>query len=274
MAERLSEKLEREKKLTEAQAGFRKKRSTIEQIFVLNTIIGNRLKRKRGKLYAVFVDFRKALDMVDRKRLWEKMERMGIEGKFLEMTKEIYKDTRNEVIVGDEKTETFITKKGLRHYEFLYADDAVIVAENKEELDKMIRNLERWTDKNLMEVNVEKTKIVVFGNGGRRKKERWNYKDRELEVVSEFNYLGFWFTATNQYNTHIIKAAGKTQQLINKVWSETNRAAITDLKRRLYFMDSTVKTVALYGVEIWGWKRRETIEKIQSRYRGYSDVTS
>ena len=72
MAERLSEKLEREKKLTEAQAGFRKKRSTIELIFVLNTIIGNRLKRKRGKLYAVFVDFKKAFDMTDRKRLWEK----------------------------------------------------------------------------------------------------------------------------------------------------------------------------------------------------------
>ena len=52
--------------------------------------------------------------MVDKKRLWEKMERMGIEGKFLEMTKEIYKDTRNEVEVGDEKTEKFITKKGLR----------------------------------------------------------------------------------------------------------------------------------------------------------------
>ena len=60
------------------------------------------------------MDFKKAFDMVDKKRLWEKMERMGIEGKFLEMTKEIYKDTRNEVEVGDEKTEKFITKKGLR----------------------------------------------------------------------------------------------------------------------------------------------------------------
>ena len=56
-------------------------------------------------------------------------------------------------------------------YALLYADDAAIVAENKEELDKMIRNLEIWTDKNLMEVNVEITKIVVLGNGGRRKKK-------------------------------------------------------------------------------------------------------
>ena len=62
----------------------------------------------------------------------------------------------------------------------IHADDAVIVAECKEELDKMIRNLERWTDKNLMEVNVEKTKIVVFRNGGSKKEERWNYKNAEL----------------------------------------------------------------------------------------------
>ena len=41
---------------------------------------------------------------------------------------------------------------------------------------------------------------------------------------------------------------------------------MTVFRRRLYFMDSTVKTVPLYGVEIWEWKRREAIEKIQSRY--------
>ena len=50
-----------------AMSWYRKKRKIVS-----NTIIGDRLNRKRGKLYAVFVDFKKAFDMVDRKRLWEK----------------------------------------------------------------------------------------------------------------------------------------------------------------------------------------------------------
>ena len=41
-------------------------------------------------------------------------------------------------------------------------------------------------------------------------------------------------------------------------------SAITDLKRKLLFMDSTVKAASMYGVEIWGWKRsdRENPEQI------------
>ena len=85
----------------------------------------------------------------------------------------------------------------------------MIVAENKEELDKIIKNLERWTDKNLMEVHVEKTKIAVFRNGRKKKEESWNHKGSELEVEKGVIHLGFWFSTTTQYSTHVKKAAGK-----------------------------------------------------------------
>ena len=87
MAKRLSSWLEKERKLSEGQAGFRKGRSTMEQVFVLNTIIGNRLKRKGGKLHVAFVDFAAAFDKVNRESLWKKMQKMGIEGRFLNMLK-------------------------------------------------------------------------------------------------------------------------------------------------------------------------------------------
>lgn len=90
MARRLSHWLEAEGKLTEAQCGFRSKRGPMEQVFVLNTAIGNRLRQKRGKLYTAFIDFKKAFDLVDREILWEKMDRMGITGKFLKVLEEVY----------------------------------------------------------------------------------------------------------------------------------------------------------------------------------------
>lgn len=31
-------------------------------------------------------------------------------------------------------------------------------------------------------------------------------------------------------------------------------------------MDSTVKATGIYGVELWGWVKREIIEKVQAKY--------
>ena len=41
-----------------------------------------------------------------------------------------------------------------------------------------------------MEVNTDKTKILVFRNGWRAVDSRFNYNDNELEVVNFFVYLG------------------------------------------------------------------------------------
>lgn len=56
------------------------------------------------------------------------------------------------------------------------------------------------------------------------------------------------------------------QQLINKAWGEAKRASINELHRNLFLMDTTVKAGALYGVEIWGWQRKDIIERVQARF--------
>ena len=78
-------RVEEEGKLSEGQAGSRKGRGTMEQVFVSNTIIGNRLKRKGRKLHVAFVDFAAVFDKVNRGTLWKKMQKMGIKGRFLNM---------------------------------------------------------------------------------------------------------------------------------------------------------------------------------------------
>ena len=57
-------------KLRDEQAGFRKGRSTVEQIFVLRNIV-----EWQSTLYITFVDFEKAFDSVHRESLyWQVME--------------------------------------------------------------------------------------------------------------------------------------------------------------------------------------------------------
>ena len=55
--------------LSEAQAGFRKDYSTVDHIFTLHAMVSKHLKKNK-RLYAAFVDFRKAFDTVKRNVLW------------------------------------------------------------------------------------------------------------------------------------------------------------------------------------------------------------
>jgi hypothetical protein len=84
---RISSWLEKNKKLVEEQAGFRAKRSTSEQIFILKEIIQGRRRAKKRNTICCFLDIRKAYDTVFREGLWDAMKVKGIGGKIWESSK-------------------------------------------------------------------------------------------------------------------------------------------------------------------------------------------
>ena len=73
--------MEGTKILKESQAGFRNARETRDHIFVFNSIINNKLKRKGGKLFTAFVDFEAVYDTVDRDIMMEKLRKAEIRGR-------------------------------------------------------------------------------------------------------------------------------------------------------------------------------------------------
>ena len=75
--------------ITDAQFGFRPGHSTVDAIFILQTLINKYLKKKGGRLYYCFVDYRKAFDFIDRGRLWGKLIKQGINGKMLNIIKSL-----------------------------------------------------------------------------------------------------------------------------------------------------------------------------------------
>lgn len=90
LTERLGTWLESENLLPEWQAGFRKKRSCIDNIFVLNYIIQARLSREGGKLFALFVDFRSAFPSVSHGLLWTKLYKLGVGSKMINLLISLY----------------------------------------------------------------------------------------------------------------------------------------------------------------------------------------
>lgn len=66
-----------------------------------------------------------------------------------------------------------------------FANDIASVADMREGLQSMLRDIERYSKRNEMLMNKGKTKIMVFQNGGRRKREdKWVYKGKELEILN------------------------------------------------------------------------------------------
>ena len=79
------------KNIAECQAGFRQGRSTIDQIFILKTIVDKYLFRKTGRFYCMFVDFSKAFDTVNRNHLIYTLIKQGMHGKMLKLDRYIQK---------------------------------------------------------------------------------------------------------------------------------------------------------------------------------------
>ena len=73
----------------ESQAGFRKGYSIIDNLFMLKCIIDLFVWKKR-KLFCLFIDYRKAFDMVWRDGLWYKLIKAGITGKLYTLVRNMY----------------------------------------------------------------------------------------------------------------------------------------------------------------------------------------
>jgi len=98
--------------LSEAQAGFRAKRSTIDQLLTLRRLAETYVEF--GKyLYVCYVDFQKAFDCVWRIGLWSVMRFLGYDEKLVRLLESLYNGTMSAVRVGGGLTEWFATIIGV-----------------------------------------------------------------------------------------------------------------------------------------------------------------
>jgi len=74
-----------------------------------------------------------------------------------------------------------------RIWNLAYADDIVLVAKNREAMMDMMLTLKSFLKDRRMELNTEKSKILVFNRKDREKKGRWVWKKKEIEEIHTFN---------------------------------------------------------------------------------------
>ena len=75
----------------------------------------------------------------------------------------------------------------------LFADDTVLFSTSQDGLQRMLNLFENYCDEWKLTVNISKTKIFIF-TSGRYARNLVLFKGNELELVTEYKYLGIYLS--------------------------------------------------------------------------------
>ena len=286
---RLTEYVEHLNIIPEEQAAFRQSYSTIDHVFSLYTIISKQFSCNR-KLYVAFIDYKKAFDSIRREALYVVLERNGIKGQFLNAIKALYSHVFSAVRCENNVSEYFECPVGLKQgcvlspllfnifvseiskylnlnglhgiqlipngnilHHLLYADDNCIFSSTPRGLQSKLNSIYFLSLKLGLEVNLDKTKIMVFRKGGYLgRNEKWFYNNEPVEVVNQYNYLGITFTTRLSFVNTLMPLIAKSKKSINEILFSLRSLSCSDLKLFTQLFDSKVFPILSYGCELWG----------------------
>ena len=268
----------------EAQAGFRKGMGTLDNIFVLHSLITHCLNNNK-KLYSAFIDFRKAFDFVVRDVLWFKLIESGIRGKILNIIQSMYKSIKSRVKFNNNLSCEFVSHIGVRQgeclspflfsmyindlekeliqkgaegidigmlklYLLLYADDIVIFSNTSEGLQKGLDILSDYCQKWKLTVNIDKTKVMVFRKGGILPRNlSFTFQGNMIEIVNKFIYLGISFSTGSSFTETHKTLSGQALKAIFKLNQYLYKFTDISPKHTLELFDKLITPILTYGGE-------------------------
>ena len=287
--------------IPEEQAGFRAGYSTIDHIFSLYAMITRQFS-KNQKLYVAFIDYRKCFDSINREALFNVLERNGIRGNFLKAIQGIYTSLLSCVRNNGELSEYFECPIGLKQgcllspklfsifisevskyldahgkhgiqlipggkiiHHLLYADDNILVSDTPSGLQSKLNIIHSQSERLGLEVNLDKTKIIVFRKGGYLgRHESWHYGETQIEIVNAYSYLGVDFTTRMSFTSSTLPFVAKAKKASFEILRALYALECCNLHVFLKLFDSKVQPILSYGSELWGMGDNPEIEMVHT----------
>ena len=269
-------------KLRKEQAGFRARRGTIEQIFILRNII-EQTNEWQSTLYLNFIDYEKAFDSIHRESLWKIMRSYGIPEKLINIIKEFYRDFKFSIEDNGETSEWFevltSVKQGCNMSGFLFllatdwimrrttdgnltgirwkftskledldfADDVALMSSTRQHMQNKSKKLEEESERAGLKINIDKTKIMKINP---KNNDPIFLRGQKIEGVDKFTYLGATITPEGGGMGDLknrITRARNTFTKLGKIWNNNKITRKTKIK----LFTTLVTPVLLYGCETW-----------------------
>ena len=243
--ERLKSALD--KTLRDEQAGFQQDRSCTDNIATMRIIIEQSLEWQTP-LYAVFVDFQKAFDSVDRNFIWRLMHHYGFPPMFTNIIQQMYENATCQVIHDGKLTEPFSVQTGVRQGCLLspiiflmvvdwfmrqstanqktciqwtfnkqledldFADDISLLSYKQQDAQKKLLRVAEEAEKTGLQINTGKTKVMRVNS---KNQDPVKLHHEEIKEVDKLVYLGSVVSKNGGTDEDIKSRINKTKHVFN-----------------------------------------------------------
>ena len=272
--------------IDESQIGFTRKARTSDHMFILKCIVDQYCSHKDGRVFACFVDMRKAFDTVIHTGLKLKLLEIGVGTNFYNIIKSMYNVSRSCIKNSNStRTSFFDNNLGVKQGDnlspnlfkifindlpsylkqtidpiilnsrsvhcLMYADDIVLLSASAKGLQQKLDILEKYCNEWCLTVNLNKTKILIFNKAGRHLKVNFTYKGEMIECVAKCKYLGITFCSSGSFSYAQDELYKKGLKAYFKLCKDFISLGPSP-KISVHVFDHTILPILLYGCEIWG----------------------
>ena len=114
---------------------------------------------------------------------------------------------------------------------------------------------------------MDQTEITVFRNGASlRRYEHWFYRGTQINITSEYKYLGILLTSCLSWSSahsKLVSQAQRARFAIKAYQKPFGYFSAVDSFKIFYSM---VKPILCYAFQIWGYEYVDTIESVHNRF--------
>jgi len=158
------------------------------------------------------------------------------------------------VIIGDNKINIL-----------MYADDLVLLADSQADLQLMIDAFSSYCCTWGLEVNLSKTKVMVFRECARiPANSSWNFDGIEIGIVNTYKYLEVLLNYNLSYKKHLGEKLKTAKNAICSTWSKYIMNPKISVSRKLKIFETAANAILFYAAQVWGYKEYEKVEKLFS----------
>jgi ribonuclease HI len=283
--------VERKNLLTKDQAGFRKHRSTIDQVIRLQDKISKSLK-SRHHVLAVFIDFEKAYDMIHVPTLMKKVRDLGVIGNMYNWIKDFLSDRTFQVRVGAELSVRYFQENGTPQGSVispllflimindiprdeaemsLFADDSALFTAGRnlkllqDRAQRSLNHVQRWCDENGFKISTAKTTAVVFSHQRKGAADvELKVLGKKIEVGTTAKFLGVIFDCRLTWNAHIDYVITKCRKRLGLLRSVSGNKWGASKKALLMLYRALIRPILDYGAVAFCTASNTQLKKMET----------
>ena len=269
------------------QYGFRLKSSTSLAIFNLLSDFILTINKKYYTI-ALFIDLRKAFDLVDRKILIDKLSNYGIRGIVKQLINSYLTNRKQFVNVGDYRSDILNINLGVPQgsvlgpllfnlfindivnlplcKKILFADDTVLYVsassfdECLTSVTQVINSLKAWLKVNKLLINIDKSKLMLITSKMHPDLPPVYFDNQPIEWVRCIKYLGLFIDDRLSFNLQVDSVCTKLSKFKGLTYSLQSIVPQCILIRIFYAL---IYPVLTNNIVLWGGLNGTNCNRIQ-----------